>query len=500
MKLPRIFQPKEPSVDAQRAADNMMSQWSPLENLTPRMLAQVLNGVKAGNLQQYARLWDDIRERDDLLASVEPKRRKDVSRLDWEITLAEDTAAAARQRDELERFFSSLVYTDAMDADKRGGVSSLIRGMMLSVGYGWSVQEIIWRPSPRGLSAQMVQIPLHFFERRAGRLRFLESDGAHDGRELEPGGWLVTACDDKLAIASMVLYLYKHMPLRDWLVYCHRYVVPGLHGKTPARKDSGEWADLRNALLNFGQDWALLTGSEVDIKTIDSSAKGQLPYPPLVDRCDRRLSALWRGADLSTMSRQNSIGASLQAAERETLAADDARLIEEVVNGSLVPLVLGYTFGANTPALASFRLRRPPSQTDQDIKIYDAMHRWGVPVGLADIRERFGVATPDDGEEVVAGPAAAVPQLNAAARPSGRRKAVWRGASADLKPLADAIAATLESDDADLPAALARLQRGMPELAARVNAGGGLAAALEELSAAAFVDGFNVPNTGSTDA
>ena len=329
-RLSNLFAKREPSVGADRVALSMMSQWSPLELLNPRMLAHVLDSLKAGELSLYARLWDDVRQRDDLIGSVEPKRRKDVARLSHEIVQRDDSPEAARQKEALERFFATLRYEDVMDADKSGGVAALIRGMMLAVGFGWSVQEIVWKPSLDGLSATLRQVPLWFFERRKGRLRFLETDGAYEGRELEEGGWLVTACDDKLAIASLVLYLFKHMPLRDWLVYCHRYVVPGLHGKTPSKKGSSEWNDLRGALLGFGQDWALLTGKDVEVETIDATTKGELPYPPLIDRCDRRLSGLWRGADLSTMSAKDNAGASLQGSETEALKADDAGMVEEV--------------------------------------------------------------------------------------------------------------------------------------------------------------------------
>ena len=491
-RLSNLFAKREPSVGADRVALSMMSQWSPLEILSPRMLAHILDSLKGGELAQYARLWDDVRQRDDLLSSVEPKRRKDVARLSHEIVLREDTPAAARQKDAVERFFATLRYEDVMDEDKSGGVAALIRGMMLAVGFGWSVQEIVWRPSAQGLSATLRQVPLWFFERRKGRLRFLEAEGAYEGRDLEPGGWLVTACDDKLAIASLVLYLFKHMPLRDWLVYCHRYVVPGLHGKTPSKKGSSEWNDLRGSLLNFGQDWAMLTGKDVEVETIDASAKGELPYPPLVDRCDRRLSGLWRGADLSTMSAQDNTGASLQGAETDALKADDAVMVEDVLNARLVPLVLRYTFGDVEP-LVDFQLQRTNAQTKQDLEIYDRFHRWGVPVAVSDIRSRFGVATPGEDEETLfnepAAPAAAT--VNAAASGSPRRARELAALANALGPVRAAIASALEAPDADLPAALADLQRRMPELFDQVDADTGFPDALSELLAQSFSKGLS---------
>ena len=92
----RIFK-TERAVDANRVTQHMMSLWSPLEMLTPRSLSAALAQLRAGDLQAYARLWDDVQERDDILASVVPKRAKSVSRLSWEIIEREESAAAKRQ-------------------------------------------------------------------------------------------------------------------------------------------------------------------------------------------------------------------------------------------------------------------------------------------------------------------------------------------------------------------------------------------------------------------
>ena len=202
-----------------------MSLWSPLEMLTPRSLSAALAQPSAGDLQAYARLWTTSGAR------RHPRQRRAKTRQERLAPLVGDHRAARtppppqRQCEIVESFLNTLTYTDVMDGDLSGGFSALIRGMMHAVGYGWSVQEIVWRPSPVNLSAQFIQVPLQFFERRSGRLRFLASEGAYTGIDLEDGGWLVTVCPDRLAIASLVLYLFKHTPLRDWLIYCHRYVV-----------------------------------------------------------------------------------------------------------------------------------------------------------------------------------------------------------------------------------------------------------------------------------
>ena len=491
MNLLKLFSKREPSVSSERVSTSMMSQWTPLELLNPRILASVLDQLKAGELSTFSRLWDDVRQRDDLISSVEPKRRRDVSRLNWEISLSTESPAAKKQADIVRTFFNNLRYEDVMDTDKSQGISGLIRGMMLSVGFGWSVQEIIWNPSVSGLTATFRQVPLWFFERRNARLRYLRQDGDYDGIELEEGAWLITSCDDKLGIASMVLYLFKHMPLRDWLVYCHRYVVPGLHGKTSSEKGSPEWNDLRNSLLNFGQDWAMLTGKEVEVKPVDASSKGELPYGPLVDRCDRRLAGLWRGGDLSSMSAKDNTGASLQGSETDTLTADDAVMIEEVINTKLIPLIIRFTQGNALP-LVKFQLQRTNAQTKQDLDIYDHFYTWGVPVSVADVRDRFGVSTPSDTDETIF-----AKTINAS-RSNDRMP--YMELSGALAPIRNAIKKALESSDADLPNALAEIQRSMPELFDQINADQNFESALSALFSRAVADGINTTPAETTEA
>ncbi len=389
------------SVPASRVSAAMMNQWSPLEFMTPVSLSAALRELKAGSPMQFANLWDDARERDDMLSSVEPKRRKDVSRIPWEITSEDDTPEAERQKEILQYFFKSLRCTDALDSDKSGSVSALLRGMMLAVGYGHSVHEIIWKPSASGLSAEFRQMPLQFFERRSGKMRYLPSEGAYNGIDLDEGGWLVTGCDDKLGIASLVLYLFKHMPLRDWLIYCDRYAIPGLHGKTTAPKGSDDWNSLRDSLLSFGQDWALLTGQDATVAPVDISAKGQLPYPPLIERCDRRMSGLWRGGDLSSMSstQGQGTGSNMQEGETDILLVDDVMMCEEAINTRIVPYVLRYTLGTDQ-VLANFRLQQADKQTESNLKVDTFLIDRGVGISKNYLREKYGRPTPDAGDEL----------------------------------------------------------------------------------------------------
>ena len=103
------------------------------------------------------------------------------------------------------------------------------------------------------------------------------------------------------------------------------------------------------------------------------------------------------------------------------------------------------------------------------------------------------MATPGEDEETLfnepAAPAAAT--VNAAASGSPRRARELAALANALGPVRAAIASALEAPDADLPAALADLQRRMPELFDQVDADTGFPDALSELLAQSFSKGLS---------
>jgi len=503
---------RDPVVDASRIEDEAMASWSAIDHLTPQMLANAINAFTGGDIAPLALLWKEARRRDDLIPGVEGKRLASVARKDWEIVALEKGKLADRQKEAVEYFFDNLIHRDVMDADKIGGVSSLMRTMLTSIGYGWTAHEMVWKPSVRGLTAEMRAVPIWFFERKKGRLRYLQSAYAIEGIDMEEGAWFVTASDSILAIACLILYLFKNAPKKDWAVYCKRYVIPGLHGKTPSKKGSPGWNSLKTALANFKNHFSLVTGTDVEIKAIDAAAKGDLPFDGLIDGCNRRLTALWRGADLSTMSTKEGTGASVQDKETETITADDAAMVEEVISMKLIPLILKYTFGEGVEQLVKFRL--PSSSSDQktDLEVDKFFVENGIPQGEGDLYERYGRSRPEEGEEAVG----AKPKEPAPVKEPVKKKEelphtqmihatlehtidpIMEAIDRDLAPLRDRIEKALQLPDAEMIQALHTLAEDSPAIYRLIDDLGHTPEAMVHALVDAMEDGFK--NTGDTDA
>jgi len=414
--------PRNPNAEPmilRRVQIERQTRWDPLRELTPERLGQFLAEFRAGYIANLTRAIDAIEERDDVLAVVAPKAKASVCRHDWEILTVEtqdekEQRLAARQKETLERFYNNLEVTSALDRDSVGGVSKLLWNLLDAKSKRYSVHHIIWRRAADGYTATLVHVPPWYFECTTGRLRFLREPYALEGEELDPRAWL-TAVGQGVGIACAVAWMYKRLPLRDWLIYCSRHGMPGIEGVTDAPEGSDEWDKLVEAVQQAASEFAWVRNRSSEINTIDLGAAGELPYPPLVDRMDRALTALWRGADLSTISSKGEgRGASLQGEEADIIEQHDCAWLSEVLQYKLDRLVLDLAFGPQAPQLAYFVIRPPePDRTQQDLDIDKFLTTLRHPMSYQQLAERYNRPLPPEDQGLVRHPgdgAAATPQ------------------------------------------------------------------------------------------
>lgn len=343
-----------------------------IKGLTFERLVYFLDQWRIGFFRGAGMAWDTMERRDYQLQIVRPKRLKSVARHGYDILTndeieAAQTELAQQQKDFLSVFWSNVTATTALNPDEEGGFSLLVRQMIDAVGKYYAVHEIIWQPLADGtLTAKFIFCPIWWFEGTRGKLRFLPSEFQIYGDEMLPGEWLVT-CGDGLMEACSVIYVLKYLPLKSWLAFLDKFGMPGIHGKTDAVKGSAEWNDFVEAVQEFGQEWATVTNRNGEITLVEAAkASGDGGYDKIVELMDKKITQLWRGADLGTTSSRNSTGASLQADESEILETDDAKMIEETLALKVCNFALAWKFGPDTPQLAYIKLRTTPRRNIQD--------------------------------------------------------------------------------------------------------------------------------------
>ena len=400
-------------------------RFNPIRNLTPLLLSAQLDSFEAGYLRDFALTADAIARRDDTIRPALEKRIKSPARRSTAVLLVENLrdehrAEADQHKAALQFFYDNLEVTHAMERNACGGLKLLIRQMMSAVPMRYAVHEIIWLPTidpntgEDRLTAKLVHLPLWFFENITGRLRFINLPfGQIYGQDMAEQEWLVTVGSgimEPLAVA----YMFKQLSLRDWVSYSEKFGTPGLLGKTSAAKDSPGWTALVEAVEGFGQDWSAVCNTEATLELIEAKGAGSLPFPALVERMDRAIATICRGADLSTMSAGSGQGqgASLQGAEGDLLEQDDCEIISETLQ-QISTMVIAHLFGEGVKPLAYLQIVNPKKlSTDDTLKKLTFLRDSGVPVGQEFCRQELGVPPPGEDEATLqrtAAPAGGLP-------------------------------------------------------------------------------------------
>ena len=391
-----------PRITAERVQMSIRARFNPIPSLTPQLLGAYLESFRMGYFRNIALTWDAMERRDYQLQAVAPRRKKSVARKGFEILTSEDSAMAREQKAVLEYFYGHLTAVNALEENETGGFALLVRQMMDAVGKRYAVHEIVWQPGKR-LTAQFRYCPLWWFEGTQGRLRFLQSDFAITGEEMNPGEWLVTVGDGIMEACS-IAYMFKHLPLRDWLACCEKFGMPGIVGRTQAALHSKEWDSFVEAIQAFSQDWAAVFGTGSTVELVQPKGTAEAPFAPLVEKMDRAITTLWRGGDLGTMSSRHATGASLQADETQILEADDAELISETLATQVSRKVLEYHFG-DAPVLAYLKIRTAGiKDTAQSLQIDQFLLQSGVPISVKDALERYERPMPAPDEKLLTAP------------------------------------------------------------------------------------------------
>jgi phage gp29-like protein len=459
-------------------------RYNPLRNFRPEKLVSILENWEIGHLRDGALLFETIADRDDTIKSVKPKREKEVSQLDRQVTALPGSGTRGDEdREILEDFWNTVRTVNAYDRNERGGFRRLVKQMMSATSYRYAAHHIVWRPRAGKLRATFEFVPLWLFENRTGTLRYLSNPWATEGDLLDPSEWMIT-CGDGLMIACSIGYLAKRSAFNDWLVFSEKFSVPGILGRTSAKKDSPEGQAMRAAVETFGHDWTgVIYGDdgthEKPIEIIQAAGNPSgMPMPAVVERVDRKFAALYRGADLSSMSSGPSgegAGASLQGKEKEILLADDAETINETL-AEVSRMVIEWHRGRGAEPQAKVELIVP---TDEDEKFYlesvTAVKGMGVRVSKDAVLERLGVQEAD-ADEIALGETAPPARLEMTNAMDNEALSEWlnevRSAlAADLQPLGDALAQAMSFGDLPaMQAALRKISADMPSFAGEADA------------------------------
>ncbi len=461
---------------------------SMLRGLTAESLGHALDSFERGTLAPAVQLWEQMAARDDVLSNVKNKREKALARRTWDIVCEDDSADAKEHAAILRDFWDNHAEAvSAFDANETGGVARLVRQMLSAVSYKYSVHHLAWSVESDALRCRFEHVPLWFFENTSGTLRFLPTGRGLKGQPLKAGEWM-TLTGDGLMIAASIGYLCKRNTLADWLAFSEKFGVPGVLGRTPHAEGTPGAESMAAAVDAFTSDWAAVVyGDEGGgkIELIEAKGGASLPMPALIERVDRRFAALYRGADLSSMSSTGGqgTGASLQEGESLILELDDAAAIQEKL-WDIERRVIAWHKGDGTKPLAYFQFVIPqPEDAKLTLDALKELVNLGAPVSVEHALQRFGFPMPDAGDALLEprdkytsaytkaeeAPARTQDEINAAAKNDDAAffkscAAVLKLAAAkDRAPIAAAVRKLLDTPDGSFNDALKQFVADLPE-------------------------------------
>lgn len=403
---------KKPATLAQAAeeAHRNTSDYFGWASVTPQQVGAAIRAHETGDFGSSMPLFEKACRCDFRIRTAAGKRYRAVAKLRWEIQTTDGTEEAKKQKSLLERFYDSLSVTSAERRDEQSSVASLIMRMMTAVNFGYAAAEIRWKPDffdgiPT-YTATIETVPLRFFEAQERELRIVTSPGAGDGESLLPDAWLVAVSpEEPLIFPTIFLYLLRMTPLQDWAGTIEKYGRPIVYGETTAEYGTAEWSQFVGALRKLAAGATMAVNPGAELKVLPIAQGGTMPHKEMLDMLDRATMALWRGGDLSTMSRGgDSSGSNPQGEEMDDIVAMDAEFIEDTFEKRLTQPFLRRVFGENVEPKAWFSLVRENAERSRLAREgVEKVHELGLPVAKSHIYEVYGVPAPSEGDDILPG-------------------------------------------------------------------------------------------------
>ena len=238
---------------------------NPTRNISPVIVERSLSAFARGDIAPFAEIALWVLEHDSITLSVSAKAETAVTQHGWEIEIQDDipddqVELANEQKDFLTRFYENLEARDASELDFEGDVTSLLEQMLLAYSLRYNVHHLEWDTSrgPEELGLTTHHIPLHNFTSKSGRLAFMAEPGSFSAgssscvsrcgshtsfltgsssdiynlTDIAPeSGWMVTI-GRGVMLAGLIAWIFKRIPIGDWVTYCGRNGMPGFLAKT----------------------------------------------------------------------------------------------------------------------------------------------------------------------------------------------------------------------------------------------------------------------------
>lgn len=383
----------------------------PSRGLTPAKLARVMDSAEQGDIVGQHELFLDMEEKDGHIFAEMAKRRRALLTVDWDIVPPRNASAKERK---------SAAYIKEMLQDVQN-FEDVIQDSLDAIGHGFACLEIQWQIlGTEWLPKAIVHRPQSWFQTdKATRTEIRLRDGATDGAQLWPFGWITHVHKAKSGYLSRaglhrVLawpYLFKNYSVRDLAEFLEIYGIPLRLGKYFNGASDDEKAALMQAVVAIGHDAAGIIPEGMAIEFVQVAGNGSsTPFEFMVQWCERTQSKAILGGTLTSQAdgktSTNALG-NVHNEVRHDLMMSDARQLAGTLTRDLVYPLYSLNVGGIDDMRRCPRLIFDLSEAE-DLSLYaDALPKLanaGVPIPISWAREKLRIPEPEKNEPVLSIP------------------------------------------------------------------------------------------------
>lgn len=385
-------------------------QASVANGLTPTRVASMIAAMEANDPLDYLTVAEEMEERDLHYASVLRTRKLAVAGLGLVVEAPTDKRADVKITD---------FVTEVLSGPE---VKPMLIDLLDGLGKGFSVCEIMWdRTSARWVPEEYKWRDPRFFQfdrEQGAELRLRDNENTSDGLPLQPYKFIQhrprlktgLTIRSGLARLALVMYLIKSYTVKDWLAFVEVFGMPLRLGKFAEGASQDQKEQLLRAVANLGTDAAAIIPSAMEIEFVESKVGTNIPFEALAEWCDAQVSKGVLGQTATTQGTPGRLGSDdAQHEVREDIRDHDAEQLCATLMRDLVRPLVDLNFGPKEGRLYPRLCLR--EEESEDLKLLsEALVPFidrGLRVEASVIRDKFGIAEPAEGAEVLSAKASA---------------------------------------------------------------------------------------------
>jgi phage gp29-like protein len=374
----------------------------PADGLNPQRLATILREADAGDPIRYLELAEIIEERDPHYTGVLGTRKRSVSQIDIAVEEGGDDARSAEMAEMVRDWL------------RRDELAEELFNILDALGKGYSHTEIIWETST------LQWMPARLEWRDPRWFRFARHDLATPVM-LDQGGNEVTYPAYQFIFATMAAksglplrsglarlatwsWMFKAYTQRDWAIFTQTYGQPIRVGKYGPGASEEDRETLFRAVANIGGDCAAIIPESMLVEFVESANVGASSdhYERRADWLDKQISKAVLGQTSTTDAQVGGLGSGKEHREvQKDIETADCRALAAILNRDLIRPWIDLEYGPQQ-TYPRLRIERPePEDLAALSSALAPLIDRGLRVSARSVLEKFGLAEPEAGAEIL---------------------------------------------------------------------------------------------------